>query len=324
MTLRLVDKWIWDFWFARDGEAIHIFYLQAPRSLGDANIRHWHTSIGHAVSNDLIHWEVLPDALTPSKAEGTWDDYTTWTGSIIKQSSTWFMFYTGTKRSENGKIQRIGLATSDDLIHWKKHAGNPIMEIDPQWYELLDLDVWYEEVWRDPWVFEFGGRFHAFITARSKAGAPDGRGVIGHVVSDDLLNWQTQGPITEAGEFGYLEVPQLIHENGMWYLFFSSEQSKFSQKRLNRKSVKQETGTHYLVSKNPLGPYQFLSDDFLCGDDEGSFYSGKVIQHPQGEWVLMTCHQFGGKGQFVGEIANPMRIKFETDKLVKLTDSKNK
>ena len=30
------------------------------------------------------------------------------------------MFYTGTNRAENGKIQRVGLAMSDDFMHWKR------------------------------------------------------------------------------------------------------------------------------------------------------------------------------------------------------------
>ena len=110
MTLRISDKWVWEFWFTQDVPDYHIFYLQAPRSLGDESLRHWHVSIGHAVSQDLLHWEVLPDALVPSTESGTWDNYTTWTGSIIKHAGTWYLFYTGSNREEDGKFQRIGLA----------------------------------------------------------------------------------------------------------------------------------------------------------------------------------------------------------------------
>ena len=312
MPLRLKDKWIWDFWFTQTGEETHIFYLQAPRSLGDANQRHWHTTIGHAVSRDLIHWEVLEDALQPAK-EGAWDDYTTWTGSILKHRDTWYMLYTGTRRAEKGKIQRIGLATSDDLLHWVKNTDNPLIPIDPRWYELLDLNVWYEEVWRDPCLFELNGKFHTFITARSKSGEADGRGVIGHAESDDLIHWHIQEPITKPGEFGYMEVPQLIHENDRWYLFFSVIHGKYSKERLNRKGVKKQSGTHYLVAENPLGPYRFIQEEFLCGDSGGSFYSGKVIKDPQGNWVFIACHQFDSNGDFVGMISDPMSLRFQTD-----------
>ncbi len=31
--LKLKNNWIWDFWFAEDGEKHTCFYLQAPKSL---------------------------------------------------------------------------------------------------------------------------------------------------------------------------------------------------------------------------------------------------------------------------------------------------
>jgi beta-fructofuranosidase len=71
--LRFVDRWIWDFWFADDGTDRHVFYLQAPRSLGRPELRHRNATIGHAVSTDLRTWEVLPDVLGPGPA-GRFDD----------------------------------------------------------------------------------------------------------------------------------------------------------------------------------------------------------------------------------------------------------
>ena len=77
MVIRLHDKWVWDFWFAQDGPDTHIFYLQAPRALKEEHLRHWNVSVGHAISQDLSHWEILPDALAPSTEKDAWDDYTT-------------------------------------------------------------------------------------------------------------------------------------------------------------------------------------------------------------------------------------------------------
>ncbi|MEZ5080393.1 MAG: hypothetical protein R2878_07030 [Thermoleophilia bacterium] len=62
MTLALDDRWLWDFWTAQDGGRLHVFYLQAQKSLGDPDLRHWNVSIGHAVSADMERWEILPDA----------------------------------------------------------------------------------------------------------------------------------------------------------------------------------------------------------------------------------------------------------------------
>ena len=64
------------------------------------------------------------------------------------------MLYTGIDRSERGLIQRIGLASLDDLVHRDKHPANPVIEADPRWYELLDQTRWRDESWRDPWLFQ--------------------------------------------------------------------------------------------------------------------------------------------------------------------------
>jgi beta-fructofuranosidase len=313
MTLALPERWVWDFWFAQEGPDYHIFYLQAPRSLKKEHLRHWHVSIGHATSQDLINWEILPDVLAPSTEDGTWDDYTTWTGSIIKHAGSWFMFYTGSNRAEKGLIQRIGLAISDDLMAWKRHPGNPIIETDPQWYEILDLELWHDQAWRDPWVFQHDGIFHAYITARINHGEKSSRGVIGHATSNDLTQWDVQPPITVPGDFGYLEVPQLVEINGRWYIFFSVTHDKFSMARLNRKGIKHQTGTHYLVADHPLGPFSYLQDDFLVGDEVGSLYSGKVIRNPEGKWVFIAFNLFTHGNYFIGEIIDPFPIQIHPD-----------
>ena len=84
--LALKDKWVWDFWFAVDNDEVHIFFLQAPRSLGDPERRPHHASIGHAVSRDYRTWTALPDAWHPG-ADGDWDDLATWTGSVIRDGT---------------------------------------------------------------------------------------------------------------------------------------------------------------------------------------------------------------------------------------------
>ena len=309
--IRLHDKWVWDFWFAQDESDIHIFYLQAPRAIGDESLRHWNVSIGHAVSQDLVHWEILPDALIPSSEYGAWDNYTTWTGSIVKHAGTWFMFYTGTSRQENGKIQRIGLATSNDLIHWERFLPGALIEPDPQWYETFDLDLWHEQTWRDPWVFESEGKFHAFITARCNTEEKFGRGVIGYAVSSDLVTWEVRSPMTNPGDFAYMEVPQLTEINGLWYLFFSVTNNMYSKARHARPEIKQHTGTHYLVAHHPLGPFNYLTNDFLVGDEMGSLYAGKVIRSPFGEWSFLAFEHYSLGRMFIGKITDPFPMRVQ-------------
>ena len=96
-------------------------------------------------------------------------------------------------------------------------------------------------------------------------------------------------------------------------LFFSVEKSRFSQQRSEREGMRAQTGTHYLIGENPLGPYRLLTDDFLCGDEQGTFYSGKVIQNNRGDWVYMACRQYDLNGEYIGEISDPMPIEAQAD-----------
>src|SRR5690606_38387469 len=55
VTLALDDEWIWDFWLTRKGVDWHIYFLKAPKSLGDPELRHRNVTQGYAVSRDLRH-----------------------------------------------------------------------------------------------------------------------------------------------------------------------------------------------------------------------------------------------------------------------------
>ncbi len=306
--LKLKDKWVWDFWLYQEDDQHHIFFLQAPKSLGDERHRHFNATIGHAKSYDLINWDMLPDALKPGEV-GAWDDKATWTGCTFKKGDTYYLFYTGVNDAEKGLVQRVGVATSKDLIGWKKHAGNPIIEADPQWYELLDLGAWHDHAWRDPWVFEYQGQFHAFITARVKHGVADARGVIAHAVSDDLLNWKVKAPVSEPGNFGQLEVPQLIEVNLKHYLLFSTDKFTHAQALLERTQKPPVAGFACYQGESPLGPFTHTDDPWLFSDEDGSLYSGKFIDASESGWRLMAFKNYGSDGEFMGYIPDPFIVK---------------
>ncbi len=63
--LQIDSHWVWDFWLAHDGTQHHLFFLWAPKSLGDETRRHRNARIGHASSIDLVNWTLLPEAFGP-------------------------------------------------------------------------------------------------------------------------------------------------------------------------------------------------------------------------------------------------------------------
>jgi beta-fructofuranosidase len=313
MALRLPDKWVWDFWFARDGDEHHAFFLQAPRSLGRSELRHRNASIGHAVSTDLCNWTMLPDALLPGKP-GSWDDLATWTGSVLEHNGRWHMLYTGISTRDSGLIQRIGLATSDDLVHWTRHPANPVLEADGRWYELLDLTRWRDQSWRDPWLFADpeGDGFRVLITARTPVGEADGAGVVAGARSDDLVRWEVGPPVTQPGEFAQVECPQLVHVNGRELILFSCLEEDHSAARRERLAREGVTGT-FFFSKSDDDGYAPSIDAIIDPNGEiGPLYAGKAIELEPGDWRFMGFRGAGDR-DFLGELTDPIPIRLDDD-----------
>ncbi len=307
MAFRLEADWVWDSWFADDGHEFHLFYLHAPRSLGDQVLRHRNATVGHAVSTDLREWRVLPDALQPGPS-GAWDDIATWTGSTIRHGDTWYMFYTGVSSGEKGLVQRLGLATSPDLMTWTKHSRNPIIEADARWYEQLDLSAWHDQAWRDPWVLADpdGDGFHALVCARVRDGAPDdARGVIGHAWSPDLERWECRPPLSEPGEFGHLEVPQVEVVEGTPVLLFSAARVHTGAVRKERLPGEQ-TGTFVAIGESPLGPWDIAGARVMPVKD---LYSARLIRDRSGEWQVIGFIDGSEHDEFVGELIDPVPFK---------------
>lgn len=321
MAFDLTDKWVWDFWFAVDGDDYHMFYLQSDRKLHPDD-RHWHVSIGHAISQDLNQWQVLPDAIAPSpmdeNTEEPGDTKTTWTGSVIKEGDLWYLFYTGGRQSENGLIQRVCLATSHDLITWQKHPANPLIGVDTHWYDSINLDLWHDESWRDPWVFkdEHEHLYHMLITCRVNKGEPAGRGAIGYASSRDLIHWEAGPPIFAPGLFGEMEVPQVALIGGRYYLFCSVS----VRYHASADDSNPQTGLKYFPGTSPLGPFSVEGSGFLGADTIGSLYAGKVIQGPDKHWYFMAFRNLDSNGNFVSGICSPKRIEQNLDGSLSLAE----
>ena len=307
MAFRLEDEWVWDSWFADDGHEFHLFYLHAPRSLGEQSLRHGNARIGHAVSKNLREWRVLPEALTPGP-EGAWDDVATWTGSVIRHDGRWWMLYTGASSAEKGLIQRLGVATSPDMVTWAKHQANPVNEADPRWYAQLDLDAWYDQAWRDPWVLADpeGDGFHALVCGRVPGGAPaDARGVIGHAWSPDLVHWECRPPLSEPGEFGHMEVPQVEIVDGTPVLLFSTARVHTGVARKAR-LPHEPTGTFVAIGESLLGPWDIATARAIPVKD---LYSGRLIRDRAGEWQVIGFIDGSERDEFTGELTDPVPFR---------------
>ncbi len=321
--LKIDENWTWDFWIADNGEEYHVYFLRASKLYKDPLTRHdvirnpdgrqKRSSIGHAVSKDLASWHVFPDVLSHG-SDGQFDDLATWTGSVVKgPDGTWYMFYTGIASESEGKIERIGFATSENLFDWTKRYDLGLVEADPTWYEKYGDSDWPNETWRDPWVFPDpnGEGWHMYITARSRIGPVDDRGVVGHAVSRDLKNWEVRPPLSESGGgFGNCEVTQINLVEGRPILLFSCLRREFSDKRRRQgKKGGGKGGVWALPCENVLGPFDIASAQLLTNDH---LYSGRLVAKHDGSWALLAFIN-ERKHKFVGGLSDPLKFCLRSD-----------
>ncbi len=314
MTIALSKKWVWDSWYVRDGDLWHGFFLQADKSLGDPDRRHFNVSVGHATSRDLKAWVLQGTTFAPA-ASPAWDDCTTWTGSVVKgDDGLWHLFYTGTSRAEEGMKQRIGHATSTDLHHWSRVGDGLVLDIDER-YEEFAPGHWHDRAMRDPWVMRDpkGDGWLMFFTARVPGVAePNAAGAIGFATSPDLRDWRLGDPVYAGGTFGQMEVPQVFAVGARWYCLFCTAPEHYAAGYAARYPGPPVRGTHYLVADDPRGPWTLAPGPFLDGDPALDRYAARIVETGAGLVLLGFLHNPGG-GPFVGEITDPAPVKIDED-----------
>lgn len=124
----------------------HMFYQYNPNGAywGDM---HW----GHASSPDMIHWKHLPVALAPTP-DGP-DKDGCFSGSAIDHAGVPTLFYTGVWP----EVQCM--ATSEDMLRWKKYSHNPVVKGPPAGLDVVgfrDPALWKEG---DEWLLAIGSGF---------------------------------------------------------------------------------------------------------------------------------------------------------------------
>ncbi|GAB3148066.1 hypothetical protein GCM10027058_08090 [Microbacterium neimengense] len=312
MTFMLPDHWVWDFWFARDGDTHHMYYLQAPTSLGDPDLRHRNATIGHATSADLRTWTVHGTVLKPSGGAAS-DATATWTGSVVRDAEIWRMFYTGSRfldPAAHTNVETVLAASASEPGTWTKDAS-VVVAADPRWYETLGDGTWHEQAWRDPWVFAdpAGDGWHMLVTARALGDGDRDAGVIGHARSDDLLRWEVGPPLSIPGAgFAHLEVPQLVLIDGRWALIFSCDSAHLAGARTGARG-----GIWAVALDDPLGPYPVDRAVLVASE---KLYSGRITQDAAGRDVMLAFENVGTDGVFVGALSDPLPVRWENDRLI--------
>ena len=182
----------------------HFFYQYNPfGSFWDC--MYW----GHAVSDDMLHWEYLPLALAPSE---TYDDHPKggcFSGSAIEHDGKLYLMYTGTSYHGKGYEQVQCIAYSEDGIHFTKYDGNPV---------ITAPDGIRKDMFRDPKVWKHGNVFYMVCGA-----SRNDRGMALLYRSVDMLHWEYVNVLYESrGEWGTMwECPDFYPLGEKYILTFS-------------------------------------------------------------------------------------------------------
>jgi beta-fructofuranosidase len=169
----------------------HLFYQYNPYDAFWGSM-HW----GHAVSDDLAHWQHRPIALAPTP--GMADGDHVFSGCAVNDNGIPTLLYTGV--ADQVQLPCLATAVDDSLDSWEKYTHNPVIAKPPEGDVLgfRDHTVWHES---DGWHMGVG------------CGLRGVGGFVAHYHSDDLRHWVYQGPlcsgnINDTGEMW--ECPDFI------------------------------------------------------------------------------------------------------------------
>jgi len=156
----------------------HLFYQGYPP---EDPRQHW----GHAVSDDLIHWQDLPYAIYPNPEECCFS------GAALVEDDRVIAMYHGTKVGNM-------VAISDDplLLNWEKLTSQAVIPIasedgDPLPYRVFDPCIWRQE-----------GVYYA-LSGGTLPHEPSGKRTAADFLfkSMDLEQWEYLHPFVEGDRF---------------------------------------------------------------------------------------------------------------------------
>ncbi|MGI5459310.1 glycoside hydrolase family 32 protein [Streptomyces sp. CA-249302] len=149
----------------------HVFFQHNPHGTRHENV-HW----GHFRSPDLVHWQLLPLALTPTP--GGYDADGCFSGNAVGDGERLVAFYSAHRADR--WWQPIAAADSlDGGLSWTKRPELVVPEPPSG-----------STMWRDPYVWRQDGGWRMLVGAA----LADGRGAAFLYTSDDLEQWTYQGP----------------------------------------------------------------------------------------------------------------------------------
>jgi len=288
-----------------DGK-FHLFYQSNPYDTV-WNAMHW----GHAISDDLLHWEYLPCAMAPDEP---YDSFGVFSGTALTlPDGKHFIMYTGV-RKEGGdlaeELQTQCIAVGDGR-DYHKFSHNPVIDVSdlPEGMSRNDF--------RDPKIWqEEDGTFRCIVgTCRANR-----NGVILQYRSKDGFAWEFESILIENdGRFGRMwECPDFFTMDGKQVLICSPQDmlpEGFEYHNGN--------GTLCLIGHLDETKKHFTYEHDQSVDYGIDFYAPQTTLAPDGRRIMIgwmqnwdTCDQQGAKERgWFGQMTLPREVTIENNRL---------
>jgi len=202
------------------------------------------------------------------------EDYIFRSGTLLKKSDTYHLFYGGDKDAEC-------------VLH---ASGKDIKCLHKDNFRL-PIEKGYGPVeWRDPfvcWCNEINA-YMLILGTRKIRGEKYHNGCTVWFSSTDLKNWEFKGDLWAPDQYTTHEMPDLFKIDNWWYLLISE--------------YSDNTQVIYRRSKSVLGPWEPASDDALDGT---SYFAGRTVTDNENRRFLCgwICGKKDGddRSQFGGD-----------------------
>lgn len=163
----------------------HMFYIYESRN----DSYRW----AHSISEDLLHWTPLPDALIPDENDGG-----IYSGGVYLKDDTAYVIYWALGKDGKPDGIRIAKSVDDKFINWQKIDGQIVTNVQEGVANILDKNGNLIEIGSaDPSnIWECNGKYYMVLgnlclLNKYRESKEIELGDHGYLFeSDDLINWQ--------------------------------------------------------------------------------------------------------------------------------------